>query len=135
MVDGSSPRCLTGGLRGWPPAGTDSCQSSCAGLTWLDPRSHPLRRSKPSKADGLPRQGAAMTAVNWCPGMAAMSILPATNAPEARNRVPSRDVFSPCATHQEESDMSDPRYGDQRDWEYKQWENRWGGESGGRWAF
>ena len=30
--------------------------------------------------------------------------------------------------------MSDPRYGDRRDWEYNEWNARWGDESGPGWA-
>ncbi len=30
--------------------------------------------------------------------------------------------------------MTDPRYGDRRDWDYNQWNARWGGEEGAGWA-
>jgi hypothetical protein len=35
---------------------------------------------------------------------------------------------------QEESAMSDPRYGDRRDWEYSEWNAHWGGEDNTSWA-
>jgi hypothetical protein len=35
---------------------------------------------------------------------------------------------------QEESAMSDPRYGDRRDWEYHQFNPHWGGEDNTPWA-